>query len=190
MTQSVLEALTNKYRFHSDKSLRGVIETETELLAEVAEALVLLEPNNTINPRGMRITPLHVFEIMSKQLMTDEGVFEKTFLDKLESSKDPYTTGHYYITFAFLRAVLERACLREAGLINVEICRLKGWVYRTLFHVSDPVMILHLPAVLWSKIEECLAHPGGSGTIVNIDYVCPTDTDLTEDTDLEEKDQD
>ena len=65
MAQSVLDALTNNYIFSADQSLHGVIETETELIAEAASALVLLEPNNTVNPRGMRMTPLHVFEIMN-----------------------------------------------------------------------------------------------------------------------------
>jgi len=175
MAQSVLEALTNKYIFSADQSLRGVIETETELIAEVAAALVLLEPNNTVNPRGMRMTPLHVYDIMNKQLMTEEGVFEKTFLDKLESAKDPYTTGHHYITFAFLRAVLERASLQEAQLIPNAVCRLNGWAYKAFFHVSHPKISLFLPTVLWRKVEEFVLHPEGylKG---NIDY---TYVDLT-----------
>jgi hypothetical protein len=153
---SFLMALTEQYVFPVYQSLHVVVETETEIVAEVALILLLLEPDDTLKPDGMAITPLYVYQIMNRHLMSESGEFTKEFLGKI-AEESHYTIGHIYITFAFLRAECERAGLRKLKLIPQAPVRPHPWIERIFFDsMGVPkvgVVGPPLPAGVWRLIE-------------------------------------
>jgi hypothetical protein len=109
---ALLQDMTTLYVFPDDKSLHTVIGAEAEILAEVAWVCVLLMPPGVINPSGMRVTPLHLYRIMNSHLLDDEGTFDEAKYAYFKT--DRYSVYHLEMTFAMLRAALERACLYGA----------------------------------------------------------------------------
>ena len=174
---SFMVALTMKFNYPVMKSLHAAIETEFEIFAEIALILLLLEPNNTLTPRAMGITPLIVYQIMNDHLMTPTGEFTKDFLSTLDRANH-YTVGHHYITFAFLRAACERASLRQSHLIPKAAVRRHAWLERLLKHTKHPTnpepffergrFIMVLEPHLFRKIEEFVVAPSETSSRIDL----------------------
>ena len=134
-----LQVLTTKYEYPSNASLYKLISREMEIVAEVAAVVVLLEKPGILTPPGMKITPLHVYRIMNDYLMTEDGTFRAYFRPKKKKTyfsigdvarQKGYVEAHHYITFCFLRAVLERSWLASFAQMPRRVMRNHSWLSR------------------------------------------------------------
>jgi hypothetical protein len=132
VANTLFQALTSQYMFPADASLHKVIEHELEVVCEVAAVIVLMEKPGMFQPPGMKITPLHVYRVMNAHMMNDDGTFKNVPWTrpskKKEERKDPYREAHHYITFCFLRAVLERSWIWKR--IPQRLVRTHSWLSR------------------------------------------------------------
>jgi hypothetical protein len=101
----------------------------------------------------MKITPMYLFTIVNELLVMDNGNFPPVFTLGNKKFKSGYVYAHHYITYAMLRAALERSFL-HASLPRVPV-RNQSWLKH---------MDLALPLCALCIIEEYVPKPAPSAS--------------------------
>jgi hypothetical protein len=129
--------MLSNYVYPDPESLHQTIVQHFELLYELGTCVLLFEERGELHPHGMRISPLHFYQIANDLLMDNT----QKFADTLKLSKqDNYTSVHHYITWLFFRATLERAWLCQ----SLPILPTPVWSFLTRVDIPLPKTILSI----------------------------------------------